>query len=48
MTTQIQQRYAGMHISPEERWNVNLVTIVSKMVMAFVMFAVFMAFSMVG
>ena len=48
MTIQIQQRDAGVHVTPEERWNVNLVTIVSKMVMAVVMFAVFIAFSMIG
>jgi hypothetical protein len=48
MTIQIQQRYAEVQINPAESWNVNLVTIMSKMVLAFVMFAVFMAFSMMG
>ena len=48
MTMQIQQHYTGVNVSPEESWNVNLLTILSKLVMAFVMFAVVMIISMMG
>ena len=47
MSIQIQQHsgYTGVQLNPGESWNVNLVTIVSKLVMAFLMFAAFTVIS---
>lgn len=48
MNMQLQHDYSGIEISPAESRNVNLLTMVSKIVMALVMLLVAMIVSLVS